>query len=103
MKETMINKAQIQGFGARMKHRARMVWNWTKDHAVPLAVGTAAAVGGGYLLYRRSKEGGSEDSLAPVEDRDLSWTGDLINERWDAMDQSSAESVGPSDDEPEVY
>ena len=103
MKEIRIDRAKIDGFGARMKHRARQAWNWTKDHAVPLAIGTAAAVGGGYLLYKHHQNGEPEGS--PVAEdhvpEDLSWTGDIVNERWDAMESRAAETIGPSDDDPE--
>lgn len=103
MKEIRIDRAKIDGFGARMKHRAKQAWNWTKDHAVPLAIGTAAAVGGGYLLYKHHQNGESTEPIVTDQTQeDLSWTGDLVHERWDAMEDRAAE-VGPSDDDPEVY
>lgn len=104
MKEERIGKPEFKSLKDWAKHRAKQAWNWTKDHAVPLAIGTAAAVGGGYLLYRRSKDGEPEEpTVVDQTPEDLSWTGDLIHDRWDSMESRAAESVGPSDDDPEVY
>ena len=99
--ETKIGRIQFDSIGAKVKHRAKQAWNWTKDHAVPLAIGTAAAVGGGYLLYRHGKGDDPEEPqvIDPGEPEDLSWTRDFVEDRWNQM-ENPAETIGPSEEDP---
>ena len=92
------NNVKTMSFKDQVKFRARQVWNWTKDHAVPLALGTAAAVGGGYLLHRHLQNGEESPKVTydPVQD-DVSWAGDLVDDKWNSMEDAG----GPTDDPPE--
>lgn len=92
------NTVKTMSFKDQVKFRARQAWNWTKDHWAPLALGAAAAVGGGYLLHRHLQNGDESPQVTydPVQD-DVSWAGDLVDDKWNSMEDAG----GPTDDPPE--
>ena len=87
-------------FWERTKNRGKQLLNWSKDHVGTIALSLTAAAGGGYLLYRKLKGNGEEQSAPDVcYGLDPQMT-ERVHEAIDTQWPDPAESMGPEDDYP---
>lgn len=91
-------KKNIEKAKLTFKEKAAKAWNWTKDHAVPIALG-ALAIGGGAYAYARSKRNGGDEAPACGNcdwgQPDSDDIREKINQAWDECENSYD---GPTED-----